>query len=84
MKLTQYHFLLFEWQCLLYKPMMVIQGGIDFRVGYEQGQEAFQAAKLKGLKTKFLYFPNENHWVLHPQNGLVWQREFFDWLKETL
>ena len=66
------------------KPIMVIQGGIDFRVPYEQGQEAFQAAKMKGLKTKFLYFPNENHWVLHPQNGLVWQREFFDWLKETL
>lgn len=66
------------------KPIMVIQGGIDFRVPYEQGQEAFQAAKLKGLKTKFLYFPNENHWVLHPQNGLVWQREFFEWLKETL
>lgn len=65
-------------------PIMVIQGGIDFRVPYEQGQEAFQAAKLKGLKTKFLYFPNENHWVLHPQNGLVWQREFFEWLKETL
>lgn len=66
------------------KPMMVIQGGIDYRVPYEQGQEAFQAAKLKGLKTKFLYFPNENHWVLHAQNGLVWQREFFEWLKETL
>ena len=65
-------------------PIMVIQGGIDFRVPYEQGQEAFQAAKLKGLKTKFLYFPNENHWVLHPQNGVVWQREFFEWLKETL
>lgn len=66
------------------KPIMIVQGGIDFRVGYEQGQEAFQAAKMKGLKTKFLYFPNENHWVLHAQNGLVWQREFFDWLKETL
>lgn len=66
------------------KPIMIVQGGIDFRVPYEQGQEAFQAAKLKGLKTKFVYFPNENHWVLHPQNGLVWQREFFDWLKETL
>lgn len=66
------------------KPIMVIQGGLDFRVSYEQGQEAFQAAKLRGLKTKFLYFPNENHWVLNPQNGLVWQREFFAWLKETL
>lgn len=65
-------------------PIMVIQGGIDYRVPYEQGQEAFQAARLKGLKSKFLYFPNENHWVLNAQNGLVWQREFFDWLKETL
>lgn len=66
------------------KPIMIIQGGIDFRVPYEQGQEAFQAARLKGLKSKFLYFPNENHWVLHPQNALAWQREFFEWLKETL
>ncbi|PTT74612.1 MULTISPECIES: S9 family peptidase [unclassified Chryseobacterium] len=66
------------------KPMMIVQGGIDYRVPYEQGQEAFQAAKLRGLKSKLVYFPNENHWVLHPQNGLVWQREFFDWLKETL
>ncbi|MBW3521295.1 S9 family peptidase [Chryseobacterium sp. NKUCC03_KSP] len=66
------------------KPIMIIQGGIDFRVPYEQGQEAFQSAKLRGLKSKLVYFPNENHWVLHPQNGLVWQREFFDWLKETL
>lgn len=65
------------------KPIMIVQGGIDFRVPYEQGQEAFQAAKLRGLKSKLVYFPNENHWVLHPQNGLVWQREFFDWLKET-
>lgn len=66
------------------KPIMIVQGGIDYRVPYEQGQEAFQAAQLKGLKSKLVYFPNENHWVLHPQNGLVWQREFFDWLKETL
>lgn len=65
-------------------PIYIIQGGIDFRVPYEQGQQAFQSAKLKGLKSKFLYFPNENHWVLHPQNGLVWQREFFGWLKDTL
>lgn len=65
-------------------PLMIIQGNIDFRVPYEQGQGAFQAAKLKGLKSKFLYFPDENHWILKPQNGIVWQREFFDWLKETL
>ncbi|ACU07624.1 Prolyl oligopeptidase family protein [Flavobacteriaceae bacterium 3519-10] len=66
------------------KPIMIIQGGLDFRVGYEQGQQAFQAAKLHGLKSKFVYFPNENHWVLNPHNALVWQREFFGWLKETL
>ena len=66
------------------KPIMIIQGGIDYRVPYEQGQEAFQAAKLHGLKSKFLYFPNENHWVLNAHNALVWQREFFDWLKKTL
>lgn len=66
------------------KPIMIIQGGIDYRVPFEQGQEAFQAAKLHGLKSKFLYFPNENHWVLNAHNALVWQREFFDWLKETL
>jgi dipeptidyl aminopeptidase/acylaminoacyl peptidase len=65
-------------------PIMIIQGGIDYRVPIEQGLEAFQAAQLRGIKSKLLYFPNENHWVLHPQNGLVWQREFFKWLKETL
>lgn len=65
-------------------PIMIIQGNLDFRVPYEQGQQAFQVARLKGIKSKFLYFPNENHWVLKPQNALVWQREFFSWLKETL
>lgn len=65
-------------------PIMVIQGGLDYRVPYEQGNQAFQTAQLKGIKSKFLYFPNENHWVLKPQNALVWQREFFSWLKETL
>jgi dipeptidyl aminopeptidase/acylaminoacyl peptidase len=65
-------------------PIMIIQGGIDFRVPIEQGLEAFQAAQLKGIKSKLLYFPNENHWILHPQNAIVWQREYFKWLKETL
>jgi dipeptidyl aminopeptidase/acylaminoacyl peptidase len=64
--------------------MLIIQGGIDFRVPIEQGLEAFQAAQLKGIKSKLLYFPDENHWILHPQNAIVWQREFFSWLKETL
>ncbi len=65
-------------------PIMIIQGGIDYRVPIEQGLEAFQAAQLKGIKSKLLYFPNENHWVLHAQNGIAWQREFFKWLDETL
>ena len=65
-------------------PIMIIQGNIDFRVPYEQGQQAFQVARLKNIKSKFLYFPDENHWVLKPRNALVWQREFFSWLKETL
>ena len=65
-------------------PIMIVQGGTDYRVPFEQGHEAFQAAKLHGLKTKFLYLPNENHWVMHPQNSIAWQREFFKWLDETL
>jgi len=65
-------------------PMMVIQGGLDYRVPIEQGLQAFQAAQLKGLKSKLLYLPNENHWVSHAHNALVWQREFFKWLDETL
>ena len=65
-------------------PIMVVQGGRDYRVPVGQGMEAFQAAQLRGIKSKFLYLPDENHWVLKPQNGIVWQREFYDWLKETL
>jgi dipeptidyl aminopeptidase/acylaminoacyl peptidase len=65
-------------------PILIIQGGKDFRVPIGQGQEAFQAAQLRGIKSRFLYFPEENHWVLKPQNAQVWQREFFKWLKETL
>lgn len=65
-------------------PILIIQGGKDFRVPIGQGQEAFQAAQLRGIKSRFLYFPEENHWVLKPQNAQVWQREFYKWLKETL
>lgn len=65
-------------------PIMIIQGGKDFRVPIEQGLQAFQAAQLKGIKSRLLYLPEENHWVLQPQNALVWQRQFYDWLKETL
>ncbi len=65
-------------------PILVIHGGRDYRVPDTQGMEAFQVAQLKGLKSRFLYFPREGHWVLQPQNGLVWHREYFKWLDETL
>jgi dipeptidyl aminopeptidase/acylaminoacyl peptidase len=65
-------------------PIFVIHGGRDYRVPDTQGMEAFQVAQLKGLKSRFLYFPKEGHWVLQPQNGLVWHREYFKWLDETL
>jgi dipeptidyl aminopeptidase/acylaminoacyl peptidase len=65
-------------------PILIIQGGKDFRVPTGQSLEAFQAAQLRGIKSKLLYFPDENHWVLQAQNAQVWQREFFKWLKETL
>ncbi len=65
-------------------PIMIVQGGIDYRVPVEQGLEAFQLAQLKGIKSRLLYLPNENHWVVGPQNAIVWQSEFFKWLKETL
>lgn len=66
------------------KPILIIQGGKDFRVPIEQGLQAFQAAQLRGLKSKLLYLPDENHWVLKPQNALIWQHEFYKWLRETL
>ncbi|OMP32496.1 S9 family peptidase [Mangrovimonas sp. DI 80] len=65
-------------------PIFIIQGGKDYRVPIEQGLSAFQAAKMLGLKSKLLYLPEENHWVLNPQNALVWQHEFFKWLDDTL
>jgi len=65
-------------------PILIYQGGKDYRVPDGQGMEAFQAAQLKGIKSRFIYLPDENHWVLHAQNAIVWQREFFKWLRETL
>ncbi len=65
-------------------PIMIVQGGRDYRVPVEQGLQAFQAAQLKGIKSKLLYLPDENHWVLNAQNAIVWQHEFFKWLDETL
>ena len=65
-------------------PILIIQGGKDYRVPIGQGLEAFNAAQLKGIKSRLLFFPEENHWVLESQNSLIWQREFYRWLKETL
>lgn len=65
-------------------PILIFHGGRDYRVPDTQGFEAFQAAQLRGIKSRLVYLPTENHWVLSAQNGLVWQREFFKWLKETL
>lgn len=65
-------------------PILIIQGGKDYRVPIEQGLSAFGAAQLQGIKSKLLYFPTENHWILREHDAMVWQREFYGWLKETL
>ena len=65
-------------------PILIFQGEKDYRVPIGQSLEAFQAAQLRGVKSKLVLFPEENHWVLSAQNGIVWHREFFGWLKETL
>ena len=65
-------------------PILIFQGGKDYRVPIEQGLQAFTAAQLKGIKSKLVYLPDENHWVLNAQNALVWQHEFYKWLAETL
>jgi dipeptidyl aminopeptidase/acylaminoacyl peptidase len=65
-------------------PILVIHGENDYRVPVTQGMEAFQVAQLKGIPSKFLYFPTEGHWVQGAQNGLVWHREFFSWLDQWL
>ncbi len=65
-------------------PIMVIHGEKDFRVPYTQGLEAFQAAQLKGIPSRLLFFPEEGHWILSPQNGLIWHAEFFGWLSRWL
>ena len=65
-------------------PILVIHGGKDFRVPEGQGMEAFGTAQLRGIPSRFLYFPNEGHWIQKPQNAVLWQRVFFEWLGRTL
>jgi dipeptidyl aminopeptidase/acylaminoacyl peptidase len=65
-------------------PILIYQGGKDYRTPIEQSLQAFQAAQLRGIKSKLVYMPTENHWVLSAQNAMVWQHEFYKWLQETL
>jgi len=65
-------------------PILIIHGGNDFRIPYTQGMAAFNAAQMLGVPSKFLFFPDETHWVLKPQNGILWQREFKGWLDRWL
>ena len=65
-------------------PMLVFHGGRDYRVPENQGMEAFNAAQLQDVPSKFVYFPNEGHWILSPQNGLIWHDQFFKWLDKWL
>ncbi len=61
-------------------PILCIHGGMDFRIPYDQGMAAFNAAQMMGVPSKLVVFPGENHWILQPQNALYWHRTYFDWL----
>jgi dipeptidyl aminopeptidase/acylaminoacyl peptidase len=74
------HYMIDKWNT----PMLVIHGGKDFRVPESEGMQAFQALQLKGIPSKFLYFPEEGHWITKPQNGILWYREYFEWLATYL
>jgi dipeptidyl aminopeptidase/acylaminoacyl peptidase len=65
-------------------PMLVIQGGLDYRIPDNQGYGAFNALQRRGIPSRFLYFPDENHWVLKPGNALRWHEVVLDWLDRWL
>lgn len=65
-------------------PILVIHGEKDYRINANQGMGAFNAARMRGIPAELLLFPDENHWVLKPQNGILWQRTFFNWLDKWL
>ena len=65
-------------------PILCIHGEMDYRINANQGFGAFNAARLRGIPAELLIFPDENHWVLKPQNGVLWQRTFFSWLDKWL
>ena len=70
------HKLVTNW----HTPILCIHGGSDFRVPVDEGMAAFNAAQVMGVPSKLIVFPNENHWILKPQNALYWHRSYFDWL----
>ena len=65
-------------------PILCIHGEKDYRINATQGMSAFNAARMKGIEAELLIFPDENHWVLKPQNGILWQRTYFEWLDRWL
>jgi len=65
-------------------PILCIHGEMDYRINANQGMGAFNAARMRGIPAELLIFPDENHWVLKPQNGILWQRTFFNWLDRWL
>ena len=65
-------------------PILCIHGEKDYRINATQGMSAFNAARMKGIEAQLLIFPDENHWVLKPQNGVLWQRTYFNWLNRWL
>ena len=65
-------------------PILIITGQNDFRIPYTQSMEAFQAAQLNNVPSRLLFFEDEYHWVTKPQNAVIWQREFFEWLDTYL
>ena len=65
-------------------PILCIHGEKDYRINATQGMSAFNAARMRGIEAQLLIFPDENHWVLKPQNGILWQRTYFNWLARWL
>ena len=65
-------------------PILCIHGEKDYRINATQGMSAFNAARMKGIEAELLIYPDENHWVLKPQNGILWQRTYFNWLDRWL
>ncbi len=65
-------------------PILCVQGELDYRINTNQGMGAFNAARMRGIDAQLLMFPDENHWVLKPQNGILWQRTFFNFLNKYL